>query len=57
MRSEGTPAVTQPSNIADKVGRGYGPGATPHKTMYKVGGGKRLDEMIEARMREEGMES
>lgn len=57
MRTEGTPVAPQPASVADKVGRGYGQGAAPHKTMYKVGGGKRLDEMIEARMKEEGMES
>jgi len=50
--TEGRPAT----NLVSKVGRGYGTGGSPTKTTYKVGGGRKLDEILEQRMREEGME-
>ena len=46
----------QPANLVSKVGRGYGTGGSPTKTTYKVGGGRRLDDILEQRKREEGIE-
>lgn len=51
---EGVPATQ--NDLVGKVGRGYGAGTNPRKTMYKIGQSKKLDEMVEARMREEGID-
>ncbi len=55
IQNEGRPA-TQVAP-ASHVGRGYGTGTVSHKTVYKVGGGRRLDDILEQRMKEEGIES
>lgn len=52
LPTEGRPAT----NLVSKVGRGYGTGGSPTKTIYKVGGGRRLDDILDQRMREEGIE-
>jgi hypothetical protein len=50
---EGTPV--NPVASVDKISRGYGAGTAGKRTVYKVGGGRKLDETLEARMREEGI--
>jgi hypothetical protein len=51
IQQEGQPRIAPVS----KVNRGYGQSTTGNKTVYKVGGGKRLDDLIAQRMREEGI--
>lgn len=52
IRTEGRPAT----DLASKVGRGYGSANNPSKTSYRVGGGRKLDDLLEQRKREEGIE-
>ena len=51
--TEGRPA----SDLTKKISRGYGAGGSAPKTKYYVGGGRRLDDILEQRKREEGIES
>jgi len=51
---EGQPAGTEQRRVASKVGKGYGTSSSAKKTKYVPG--RRLDDLIDQRLQEEGIE-